>query len=144
MLYLALGAAGLAFFIWVSGGKPILKRREWRFTSAAFALAAFTGAAFVGLRGAWWEAIVLVVLGLSLAASARRTAPGPNADRSPPRTGRMGLNEARSILGVSEDATAEEIQAAYTRLMRLAHPDKGGTSGLAAQLNAARDRLLSK
>ena len=66
MLYLALGAAGLAFFIWVSGGKPILKRREWRFTSAAFALAAFTGAAFVGLRGAWWEAIVLVVLGLSL------------------------------------------------------------------------------
>jgi hypothetical protein len=26
--------------------------------------------------------------------------------------------------------------------MRMAHPDKGGTSGLAAQLNAARDRLL--
>ncbi|MGH6964536.1 MAG: J domain-containing protein [Phenylobacterium sp.] len=144
MLYLALGAAGLAFFIWVSGGKPILKRREWRFTSAAFALAAFTGAAFVGLRGAWWEAIVLVVLGLSLAASARRT-PGPTASGGrPPRSGRMGVNEARSILGVAEDATAEEIQAAYTRLMRLAHPDKGGTSGLAAQLNAARDRLLSK
>jgi len=142
MLYLALGAAGLAFFIWVSGGKPILKRREWRFTSAAFALAAFTGAAFVGLRGAWWEAIVLVVLGLSLAASARRTG---SATRSPPpRSGRMGVAEACSILGVSADATPEEIQAAYTRLMRLAHPDKGGTSGLAAQLNAARDRLLSK
>jgi DnaJ-class molecular chaperone len=54
----------------------------------------------------------------------------------------MSLNEARSILGVTEEATSEEIQAAYTRLMRLAHPDKGGTSGLAAQLNAARDRLL--
>jgi hypothetical protein len=26
----------------------------------------------------------------------------------------------------------------------MAHPDKGGTSGLAAQLNAARDRLLKK
>ncbi len=24
----------------------------------------------------------------------------------------------------------------------MAHPDKGGTAGLAAQLNAARDRLL--
>src|SRR6478752_2474255 len=124
MLYLALGAAGLAFFIWVSSGKPILKRREWRFTSAAFALVAFTGAAFVGLRGAWWEAIVLIVLGLSLAASARRAPQGPTASRSPPRTGRMGLNEARSILGVEEDATAEDIQAAYTRLMRMAHPDK--------------------
>jgi curved DNA-binding protein CbpA len=54
------------------------------------------------------------------------------------------LSEARSILGVAEDATADDIQAAYTRLMRLAHPDKGGTSGLAAQLNAARDRLLAK
>jgi curved DNA-binding protein CbpA len=54
----------------------------------------------------------------------------------------MSLDEARSILGVGADATREEIQAAYSRLMRLAHPDKGGTSGLAAQLNAARDRLL--
>ena len=138
MLYLALGAALLAFFIWLGRGKPILKRREWRFTSAAFALAAFTGAAFVGLRGLWWEAIVLVVLGLSLAGAARRT----DGAASPPRSGRMSLNEARSILGVTEEATPEEIQAAYTRLMRLAHPDKGGTSGLAAQLNAARDRLL--
>ncbi len=139
MLYLALGAAALAFFVWMGRGKPILKRREWRFTSAAFALAAFTGAAFVGLRGLWWEAIVLVVLGLSLAASARRK---DGAAPPSPRSGRMSLTEARSILGVTEDATTEEIQAAYTRLMRLAHPDKGGTSGLAAQLNAARDRLL--
>ena len=141
MLYLALGAAALAFFIWVGRGKPILKRREWRFTSAAFALAAFTGAAFVGLRGAWWEAIVLIVLGLSLASTARRSGP---AAGSPPSSGRMGLNEARSILGVDAEATPEEIQTAYTRLMRMAHPDKGGTSGLAAQLNAARDRLLSE
>jgi len=138
MLYLALGAGALAFFIWLGRGKPILKRREWRFTSAAFALAAFTGAAFVGLRGLWWEAIVLIVLGLSLAATARRG----NAGSAPPRSGRMSLSEARSILGVTEEATSAEIQAAYTRLMRLAHPDKGGTSGLAAQLNAARDRLL--
>jgi hypothetical protein len=138
MLYLALGAAALAFFIWLGRGKPILKRREWRFTSAAFALAAFTGAAFVGLRGLWWEAIVLIVLGLSLAATARRT----DGAAGPPRGGRMSLSEARSILGVTEEATPEDIQAAYTRLMRLAHPDKGGTSGLAAQLNAARDRLL--
>jgi hypothetical protein len=26
--------------------------------------------------------------------------------------------------------------------MRMAHPDTGGTTGLASQLNAARDRLL--
>jgi curved DNA-binding protein CbpA len=43
---------------------------------------------------------------------------------------------------VGPDASKAEIQAAYSRLIRLAHPDKGGTAGLAAQLNAARDRLL--
>ncbi|HET6970801.1 MAG TPA: molecular chaperone DnaJ, partial [Phenylobacterium sp.] len=35
-------------------------------------------------------------------------------------------------------------QAAYARLIRAVHPDKGGTAGLAAQLNAARDRMLGK
>jgi curved DNA-binding protein CbpA len=54
----------------------------------------------------------------------------------------MSLAEARSILGVGPTATRAEIKAAYARLMQVAHPDKGGTDGLAAQLNAARDRLL--
>ncbi len=141
MLYLALGAAGLAVYVWASSGKPIFRRSEWRLASAAFALAAFTAAAYVGARGEWWISLALVMLGLWLAVSARRTslAPGPS-----PRAGKMSDDEARSILGVGADATKAEIQAAYTRLMRLAHPDKGGTTGLAAQLNAARDRLIRK
>ena len=138
MLYLALGAAALALYIWVSSGKPIFKRSEWRLASGAFALAAFTAAAYVGVRGEWWIGLALVMLGLWLAMSARRTGAAPGASRG----GRMSLEEARSILGVTAEATPQEIQAAYTRLMRLAHPDKGGTTGLATQLNAARDRLL--
>lgn len=138
MLYLALGAAALWLILWASGGKPVLKRREWRFLSAAFAIVAFAGAAYAGLRGAWEPAIVLIVLGLWLAVSARRT----GLVAPPTSGGRMSLEEARSILGVREGAAPDEIQAAYTRLMRAVHPDKGGTSGLAAQLNAARDRLL--
>ena len=63
---------------------------------------------------------------------------------TPPTAGRISDSEARSILGVGPEATDAEIRAAYGRLMRMAHPDKGGTSGLAAQLNAARDRLLKK
>lgn len=139
MIYLALGFLALALFLIATGGKPVLKRREWRFLSGALAVAAFTGAAWVGVRGAWGSAIVLVVLGLWLAVSTRRTGVA-----APPSASRMSLAEARRILGVEEGATREEIQTAYTRLMRLAHPDKGGTAGLAAQLNAARERLLSK
>ncbi len=139
MFYVAIGCAALALFIWASRGKPILKRREWRFLVAVMALACFAAAAYVGVRGGWGKSIVLVVMGLWLVVSTRRTGLG-----APSLSGRISDTEARSILGVSANATTEEIQAAYSRLMRMAHPDKGGTSGLAAQLNAARDRLLKK
>jgi len=70
--------------------------------------------------------------------TARRGAlPGPKNDTP-------DLVEAREILGVAANATRAEIQAAYGRLIRAVHPDAGGTSGLAARLNAARDRLLKK
>lgn len=142
MSYLAIGAAALALFLWLGRSRtPILKRSEWRIAAAAIALATFAAAAFVGLRGAWGSAIVLVVVGLWLLASARRSGPaaGPAV-----KGDQMSEAEARSILGVGPEAPPAEILAAHKRLMSMAHPDKGGTSGLAAQLNAARDRLLRK
>lgn len=142
LLYLALGALAL-WMIMRASGRRWLKRREWRFLTGAGAIAAFAGAAFAGLREAWAPALVLLMMGGWLALSTRRP---PSAGAAPsqaaPRTGRMSLDEARSILGVSAAAGPEEIKAAYSRLMRSVHPDKGGTTGLAAQLNAARDRLL--
>jgi hypothetical protein len=140
VIYLAIGTAALALILWLSRRRPILKRSEWRIAAAAFALAAFAGAAYVGLRGGWGSSIVLLVVGLWLLASARTVRPGPAAKDS----ARMSESEARSILGVGPEATPAEILAAHKRLMGMAHPDKGGTSGLAAQLNAARDRLLRK
>ena len=53
----------------------------------------------------------------------------------------MSAHEARAVLGVEDGATRADIETAYRRLMQRAHPDHGGTSGLAAQLNAARDML---
>ncbi len=140
MPFLALGAVALLIIVWFSNGKPIFQRREWRLTSAGFAIAAFAAAAYVALREAWLPALVLVILGLWLAVSARTR----GMAASPPQpSARMSLDEARSVLGVEEGATPTQIKSAYTRLMRMAHPDKGGTAGLAAQLNAARDRLLN-
>ena len=137
-IYLAIGAALLWFLVGLGRGQTVFKRREWRIFSGALSVAAFAGAAFAGLRGAWEISIVLVFLGLWTGTTARI-----NASRAPQApSGKMTDEEARSLLGVDADATPEEIQAAYTRLMRMAHPDKGGTTGLAVQLNAARDRLL--
>ena len=140
MIYLALGCLALFGLAWLGRGKPFIRRREWRFLAGAAAIACFAAAAYVGLRGSWGSAIVLTVLGMWMTVSARPTGPAATA-----RAGvSLGDQEARSILGVGPDATDDEIQAAYGRLMRVAHPDKGGTDGLAAQLNAARDRLLKR
>lgn len=140
MTYLVLGGALLALYLWATGrSSPFkLKQREWRVLTGAMSLAAFTAAAYAGVRGSWGITIVLFVVGLWLAASVRKT----GSVAAPPPVAKMSAEEARRILGVTTDASREEIQAAYTRLMRAVHPDKGGTAGLAAQLNAARDRLL--
>ena len=142
MPYLALGLVALAAYLILTGGKrPVFKRREWRIASAGAALAAFTGGAYAGVRGEWPITIVLVVMGLWLASSARVTGGRPAASHA---NSRMSADEARRILGVGPEAGRAEIQAAHKRLMRMAHPDAGGTAGLAAQLNAARDRLLGR
>lgn len=141
MAYLVLGALAL-WLILRASGRPILKRREWRFLTAAFAVAAFAGAAYAALREEWVIAAVLALFGAWLALSTRRPPAAAAAPPPPRRREGMTADEARSILGVGPKASREEIRTAYTRLMRLLHPDKGGANGLAAQLNAARDRLL--
>lgn len=139
MLYLALGCAALAFFVWIGRGRPFDLGRGWRIGAGAMAIAAFAFAAYLGIRGGWGAAIVLAIVGLALVASVRRDAIGVARGRSS-----MSVAEACALLGVGPDASKAEIKAAYVRLMQRAHPDAGGTSGLAAQLNAARDVLLKK
>lgn len=59
----------------------------------------------------------------------------------PPDDGEMTEAEAYRILGLDPGASIEEVRAAYRRLIRLVHPDLGGSSPLAAMLNAAKQQL---
>ncbi|MEZ5815047.1 MAG: DnaJ domain-containing protein [Alphaproteobacteria bacterium] len=52
--------------------------------------------------------------------------------------------EALDILGLEDGASAEDIKAAYKRLMQKIHPDHEGSEWMAAKLNQARDVLLGK
>lgn len=145
MIFLVLGAGALAFFVWLGRGG---NRRDgpsllWTLASVAAAGAAV----FVGLRGFWYVSLPLVAVSLFLSRrpgfprfrrpNATHTRPSP----ATPSTG-MSVAEARDILGVPPGATRPEIEAAFRRLMLRAHPDHGGSAGLASRINAARDRLL--
>ncbi|MEC9346466.1 MAG: DnaJ domain-containing protein [Pseudomonadota bacterium] len=69
--------------------------------------------------------------------------PGDHRDsRAKGGGGALTVAEAREILGIGPDASADDIRAAYRRLMKDAHPDHGGSAWYAARLNEARDLLL--
>lgn len=56
----------------------------------------------------------------------------------------MTVVEAAEVLGVKETASKQDIIDAHRRLMAKLHPDKGGSSYLAIQVNAAKDVLLAR
>lgn len=141
MTYVLLIVAVFVFLVWL-GRRSAAARADWRTPAAILGLAVLVAGTAAVLRGAYLAGLALLALGVGVAASARRTR-APRAEAPEPQR-RMSLAEARAVLGVDAHASAEEIQAAYLRLMRAVHPDRGGTSGLASQLNAARDRLLER
>jgi len=58
--------------------------------------------------------------------------------------GAMRPAEARSILQLSDQASAAEVREAHRRLIARVHPDAGGSADLATRVNAARDTLLNE
>ena len=61
----------------------------------------------------------------------------------PPASGTMSRTEAFQVLGLAEDATPEQVRDAHRKLMMANHPDRGGSTYLAAQINRAKDVLLA-
>lgn len=69
---------------------------------------------------------------------------GPAHDGSGDLSGEMTRQEAHAILGLEEGASEAEILAAHGRLIQRLHPDRGGSTFLAAKINQARDLLIER
>lgn len=135
LIWLALGAIALWALVRLGrqGERP--GRGQWRVAATLFSAVLLGGGVLLAFRAAWLPAIGLIGAGLWLTVASRLRTTTPRAEA-------MTEREARSILGVPADASPEAVQAAYRKLMARTHPDQGGTEGLAARVNAARDRLL--
>ena len=125
MTFLLLAAAAVAWWFW---------GRRLSYPQLAAAGSALIGA-WLLTRGGWQMAIPMFLPAIWMLTQQGQSAP--------PAPG-MEIDEARRILGVGADASADDIRAAHRRLVAKVHPDQGGSAELATKVNAARDLLLAE
>ncbi|CAN5259901.1 molecular chaperone DnaJ [soil metagenome] len=136
LIWLALAAIAVWALVRLGRQSETPRRGHWRIAATLLGAVLLAGSVLAGSHGAWFATAGMAGAGLYLIFTSRiRPVAAPSS-------GRMSEAEARSILGVAAGASPEAVNAAWRRLMGRAHPDQGGTEGLASRLNAARDRLL--
>lgn len=136
LIWLALAAIAVWALVRLGRQTERRGRSHWRVTATLLGAVLLAGGALAAFRGSWLTAAALAGAGLYLAWSSRLR---PSIRSEP-----ISEADARAVLGVGRAATEAEIRAAWKRAMARAHPDQGGTEGLATRVNAARDRLLGK
>ena len=57
-------------------------------------------------------------------------------------SGAMSQDEAYEVLGLQKSASREEVVRAHRTLIKKLHPDQGGSTALAARVNAAKEVLM--
>jgi hypothetical protein len=150
-VHLVLGGAVIAIVVLLLLSPPNEGRKKQIEHTLLGALAVGALVLVLTKAGMPWLALALALVATSVKRvtslhrdGRRREAAGTTRDAARMRSlgTKMTREEAYRVLGLSPGATREEIVAEYRRLMKRVHPDQGGTTYLAAQLNEAKDCLL--
>ena len=146
MILIGLGLAALGLLLWAASA---FSRASIASLKALLAWVAALGglalATMLLLTGRGASAVAAGVFLGPLAWSWWQEAQGKARGQQPPgqvRRGKMDRAEALDVLGLADPVSDADVRAAWVRLMRVAHPDGGGSHGLAARVNQARDVLL--
>lgn len=141
MLGLIVIFTGLAVAIyWVMSRELSMRSLAVR---QALAAAGLVLTVLLVLRGVAWLSVPVAMVSIALLAQSLGRPKPERRARSGPETD-MTKAQAASLLGISPTASEIEIQAAYRRAMKSAHPDVGGSDEQAARVQQARDVLLGE
>ncbi|WP_085909406.1 DnaJ domain-containing protein [Kiloniella majae] len=69
---------------------------------------------------------------------------GDDEDKEQDLNDQMNRKKAMEILGLTGTPSDDEIRSAHRKLMQKLHPDQGGNTYLATQVNRAKDVLLNR
>lgn len=72
------------------------------------------------------------------------SAKNARSERNTKESSGMTLSKAYEVLGLKPPVTRDEVIQAHRRLINRVHPDRGGSSYLAAEINRAKDTLLTE
>ena len=145
-LFVAAGAAGWLLLRILrgdqgdnqSGNVKLLKAVIWLGLVAALFAVKLWPLAFMVLLAAG------AVIGIEIWRDAQIASAETSAPQAHTRSPQMRPDEAAEVLGISVDASAEDVRSAHRKLIAQIHPDKGGTDYLAGKINEARDLLLKQ
>lgn len=136
------------FFYWKLLKDATPEERTQRLKGVASIAAMVVASAFAVRAGSWgWAAggllAILALRAIPYLSAAQSKEKEPSAAHPRDVSTRMTRVEALRILDLTEPFTHAELHARYREIMRGVHPDRGGSTHLAAQVNAAY-RLLSE